>query len=39
MRTLKLALIYPELGLEVESFDDSIEEINSIQDEIRYGGE
>lgn len=39
MRTLKLARIHTELGLEVETFDDSIEEMNSIQDEIRYGGE
>lgn len=39
LRTLKLARIRPELGLEVGTFDDSIDEMNSIQDEIRYGGE
>ncbi len=39
LRTLKLAGIHPELGLEVGTFDDSIDEMNSIQDEIRYGGD
>lgn len=39
LRILKLARIHHELGLEVETFDDSINEMNSMQDEIRYGGE
>lgn len=39
IRTLKLATIYPDRGIEVETFDDTIEIINAIQSEILYGGE
>lgn len=39
IRTLKLASIYPDRGIEVETFDDTIEVMNSIQSEILYGGE
>lgn len=38
-RTLKLANIYPDRGIEVETFDDTIEIMNGIQSEILYGGE
>jgi len=39
IRTLKLATIYPDRGIEVETFDDTIETMNCIQSEILYGGE
>ncbi|MBJ9686775.1 AAA family ATPase [Burkholderia vietnamiensis] len=39
IRTLKLATIYPDRGIEVETFDDTIEVMNAIQGEILYGGE
>ena len=39
MRTLKLANIYPDRGIEVETFDDTIEIMNTIQSEILYGGD
>lgn len=39
IRMLKLANIYPDRGIEVETFDDTIETMNSIQSEILYGGE
>lgn len=39
IRTLKLATIYPDRGIEVETFDDTIEIMNTIQGEILYGGD
>ena len=39
IRTLKLATIYPDRGIEVETFDDTIETMSAIQSEILYGGE
>ena len=39
IRVLKLARIYPDRGIEVETFDDTIETMNTIQSEILYGGE
>lgn len=39
IKTLKLAKIYPDRGIEVETFDDTIEMMNAIQGEILYGGE
>lgn len=39
IRTLKLAKIYPDRGIEVETFDDTIEIMNTIQGEILYGGD
>lgn len=39
IRTLKPAMIYPERGIEVETFDDTIEIMNTIQGEILYGGD
>jgi hypothetical protein len=39
IRTLKPANIYPDRGIEVETFDDTIEIMNAIQSEILYGGE
>lgn len=39
IKTLKLAKIYPDRGIEVETFDDTIEIMNAIQSEILYGGE
>lgn len=39
IRMLKLANIYSDRGIEVETFDDTIETMNSIQSEILYGGE
>lgn len=39
IRTLKLANIYPDRGIEVETFDDTIEIMNAIQSEILYGDE
>ena len=38
-RNLKLATIYPDRGIEVETFDDTIETMNTIQSEILYGGD
>ena len=37
IRTLKLAKILPDRGIEVETFDDTIEKMNEIQNEIMYG--
>lgn len=37
-RMLKLATIHPDRGIEVETFDDTIETMNAIQSEILYGG-
>lgn len=39
IRTLKLATICPDRGIEVETFDATIETMNAIQSEILYGGE
>lgn len=39
IRTLKLATIHTDRGIEVETFDDTIETMNTIQGEILYGGE
>lgn len=39
VKTLKLATIHPDRGIEVETFDDTIETMNAIQSEILYGGE
>lgn len=39
IRTLKLATIFPDRGIEVSTFDDTIEVMNAIQSEILYGGE
>lgn len=39
IRTLKLAKIYKDRGIEVETFDDTIETMNAIQGEILYGGD
>jgi hypothetical protein len=39
IRTLKLANIHADRGIEVETFDDTIEVMNSIQSEILYGGD
>lgn len=39
IRTLKLAAIFPDRGIEVSTFDDTIEVMNAIQSEILYGGE
>lgn len=39
VRTLKLASIHADRGIEVETFDDTIEAMNAIQGEILYGGE
>jgi ABC-type multidrug transport system ATPase subunit len=38
INTLKLASIYKDRGIEVATFDTTIEEMNDIQDEILYGG-
>lgn len=38
VKTLERAKIQANLGLEATTFDDSIDEMNQIQDEIRYGG-
>jgi len=38
INTLKLARIYRDRGIEVETFDTTIEEMNAVQDEILYGG-
>jgi hypothetical protein len=37
-RTLIPATIYPDRGIEVITFDDTIETMNTIQSEILYGG-
>lgn len=39
IRTLKPALIQPDRGIEVETFDQTIEIMNAIQNELLYGGE
>ena len=39
VRTLLLARIYHDRGIEVTTFDDTIEIMNAIQSEILYGGE
>jgi predicted ATPase len=39
INTLKLATIYPDRGIEVTTFDTTIEEMNAIQSEILYGME
>ena len=39
INTLKLANIYPDRGIEVSTFDDTIEIMNTIQSDILYGGE
>lgn len=39
IRTLIPAKIYPDMGIEVGTFDDTIETMNAIQGEILYGGE
>lgn len=39
VRALIPATIYPDRGIEVSTFDDTIETMNAIQSEILYGGE
>ncbi len=39
INTLKSATIYPDRGIEVTTFDTTIEEMNAIQSEILYGGD
>lgn len=39
IKTLLSANIYPDRGIEVQTFDDTIEIMNEIQSEILYGGE
>jgi hypothetical protein len=39
VNTLKPAMIYPDRGIEVTTFDTTIEEMNAIQGEILYGGD
>lgn len=39
INTLKLARIYPDRGIEVTTFDDTIDIMNTIQSEILYGGD
>ena len=39
INTLKSAMIYPDRGIEVTTFDTTIEEMNAIQSEILYGGD
>ena len=39
INTLKLATIFPDRGIEVSTFDTTIEEMNEIQNEILFGGE
>lgn len=39
INTLKPAKIYPDRGIEVTTFDTTIEDMNAIQSEILYGGE
>lgn len=38
IKTLKLATIHEDRGIEVETFDDTIDIMNTIQSEILYGG-
>lgn len=38
VNTLKRATIYPDQGIEVTTFDTTIEEMNAIQSSIFYGG-
>lgn len=38
INTLKRAIIHPDRGIEVETFDTTIEDMNSIQEAILYGG-
>ena len=37
--TLREAVIYPDQGIEVTTFDTTIDEMNAIQSEILYGGD
>lgn len=39
INTLKPAKIYPDRGIEVATFDTTIEEMNAIQSDILYGGD
>ncbi|MCW8176608.1 ATP-binding protein [Verminephrobacter aporrectodeae subsp. tuberculatae] len=39
INTLKPAKIYPDRGIEVTTFDTTIDTMNTIQNEILYGGE
>ncbi len=39
INTLKPATIHPDRGIEVSTFDTTIEEMNDLQSEILYGGE
>jgi hypothetical protein len=39
INTLKLATIHPDRGIEVSTFDTTIEEMNEIQNEILFGGD
>lgn len=39
IRTLKPAIIESDRGIEVETFDDTIEIMNTIQSELLYGGD
>jgi predicted ATPase len=39
INTLKRAVIHPDRGIEVTTFDTTIEEMNALQSEILYGGE
>lgn len=39
IKTLKLAAIHVDRGIEVQTFDDTIETMNNIQSDILYGGE
>lgn len=38
INTLKPAMIYPDRGIDVTTFDTTIEDMNAIQSEILYGG-
>jgi hypothetical protein len=39
INTLKRATIHPDRGIEVTTFDTTIDDMNSVQSEILYGGE
>jgi AAA ATPase domain len=39
INTIKPATIHPDRGIEVSTFDTTIEEMNDLQSEILYGGE
>ncbi|MOA62508.1 hypothetical protein D3C78_1879500 [compost metagenome] len=39
INVLKKANIYPDRGIEVSTFDETIEIMNDIQSKILYGGE